>query len=374
MKKSKLLALLCAVVLLGGCASEQTLVKKVNEPGSLDAQERLLPVTLPWEDADIVTLAPDNQTALLMQSGQPSAYRNGQVKALALPLDREAVADAAERMIWSPNCRYACYLTEAACTAMDLDKGEVRAYAPVQTACFNANQVTLYYAKATEGGSQLYRRKLMSDEAEEWLLDVPCTLHGAMYRTTKNQYLVMGDNKLLCLEQVNAGQPWSIRVVADFGPSGMRITDFSYSAQTALCIVSGMTQEKRMVFSVVSPDGEDFAIDQVSCFSPVAETPVRNVPAQELSRLLDTAAYPVALERVQLSPGGLYLLLWGKATDGGEKMFVLNLDKGDLSEVIPETELCMRPLTQVRWCAGKTLLLTDDQGCTRLASLTGWDD
>lgn len=371
MKKSLLLLLLCAALALGGCASEQTLVKKVNEPGSLDAQEHLLPVALPWENAEIITLAPDNQTALLMQDGKPAAYRDGQLYALAQPLQ----TDAAENILWSSSCRYVCCAGEEACQVLDLKTGEACAYAPVQTACFNADQVTLYYARAVEDGSQFFRRKVLSDADEECLLDVPYTLHGAMFRTTKNQYLVMGDNKLLCLEQINAAQPWSTRVVADFAPSGMRITDFSYSAQTALCIVSGVTEAGRLAFSVVSPDGENFAIDQVSCFSPIAETPVRNMPSQDLAALLDEAVYPVALKRVQLSPGGLYLMLWGEdAASGGEKLYLLNLDKGFLSEVLMDPALLTQPLVQVKWCAGKTLLLTDEQGGTRLAELTGWDD
>lgn len=374
LRHRRVLLLLLAVLLLTGCSSEQTLVKKVNEPGELDAEETLKVVQLPWDNTQVVELAPDNQSAILWQEGGLVMLRDGQTAPADIPTDAVRMG-ASQRITWSPNSRYACFVAEDSCYVLDLEKKLTETMNAVLTACFNADQTTLYYTRTAEEGSVLYRRKVFSDSAEEAVLETPYTVHGAMFRTTKSQYLVMGDNKLLCLEQVNAGQPWSTRVVADYAPSGLTISDFSYSAQTGLCIVSGYTTEGLMAFSVVSPDGEDFMIDQVSCFSPVRENPVENVVASALSALRDEAAYPVRLNRVQLSPGGLYLLLWGtQVADGAPVIYVLNLDKGKLTHVVWEQGVPVLALAAVDWCAGKTLLLTDTAGQTQLYSLTGWDD
>lgn len=374
MKRRWLALLLCVALLSGGCTWEQTIVRKVNEPGELDAVEQLKPETLPWENARILDLAPDNQTALMEEAGDLFAYRSGKKSSFSDLMQASDLPDASERIVWSPNCRYAFYQGGEASYVMDLDKRTVKNFPHVQTACFNADQVTLYFASpAPDGGSRLLRQKINADEQSEVLLTVQETLHGAMFRTMKNQYLVMGDNKLLCMEQANAGQPWTCRTVADFAASGITIMDFSYSAQTALCIVSGITAEGFMSFSVVSPDGRDFVIDKTSCFLPERDNPIENLTAAEISALMETSAYSVALKGVQLSPGGLYLLIWGRsATTGAPDMYVLNLDKGALTHVQFTEEL--EELTQVKWCAGKTLLLTGAEGKTSLASLTGWDD
>lgn len=127
------------------------------------------------------------------------------------------------------------------------------------------------------------------------------------------------------------------------------------------------------MFSVVSPDGEDFIIDQVSCFSPVREQAVENLPAERLTSLTDEAAYPMRLKSAQLSPGGLYLMLWGEE-EGEAAMYLLNLDKGDLTQVELAEGITAGTMMLADWRAGKTVLLGDGAGGTLLCSLTGWDD
>ncbi|MGN0777526.1 MAG: hypothetical protein ACI4MJ_00115 [Aristaeellaceae bacterium] len=367
-----LLLVMAAMLLLGGCGSEQTLVRKVNEPTALDAVEELKLVALPWAGAQMLALAPDNQSGVLLADGSVQVLRDGKLTPVDIPAEA-VVPGCSRRMAWSPNSRYCCYRAEDACYVIDLAQARVERMDAVLSACFNADQTTLCYARASDEGCTFYRRKVFSDTAEEALLPVGEQVQGAMYRTTKSQYLVLGENRLLCLEQVNAGQPWHKRVVADFTPSGMTACYLSYRAQTALCIVSGTTAEGEMAFSVVSPDGEDFVIDQVSCFSPVRENVVENLPADGLNVLTDKAQFPVSLRWVQLSPGGLYLLLWGEE-DGQSAAYLLNLDKGGLTSVTLPESLRDAALTTVDWCAGKTLLLGDDQGSTVLCSVTGWDD
>ncbi|MGN0745918.1 MAG: hypothetical protein ACI4ML_04510 [Aristaeellaceae bacterium] len=367
-----LLLMMAALLLLGGCSSEQTLVRKVNEPTALDAAEELRIVEQPWDGARMLALAPDNQSGVLMADSGVQVLRDGRATAVDIPA-QAMVPGCSLRMAWSPNSRYCCYRGEEACYVIDLAQARVERMEPVLSACFNADQTTLCYVRERDGGSTLYRRKVFSDAAEEPLLLVDERAEGAMYRTTKSQYLVLGENRLLCLEQVNAGQPWQTRVVADFTPSGMTACSLSYRAQTALCIVSGVTAEGETAFSVVSPDGQDFVIDQVSCFSPVREPVVENLPAGSLSILADEAQYPVSLRQVQLSPGGLYLLLWG-VEHGQSAMYLLNLDKGGLTSVTLPEPLRDPAITMADWCAGKTLILADDAGNAVLCSVTGWDD
>lgn len=371
-KRRLLLLLLLAVLLLTGCTSEQTLVKKVNEPGKLNAVEKLKPAALPWPGAQVVDLAPDNQTALLLGDQGVFALRGGEEKPLALPADI-LLPDASQRICWSPNARYACYRGEDACYVMDVEQAQVMKLDAVLSACFNADQTTLFFTRSLGEGSALYRWKVFSEETPEQVLEVPDQVSGAMFRTTKSQYLVLGENRLLCLEQDTARQTWKARIVADFTPSGMRADVLSYSVQTALCIVSGETAEGVRVFSVVSPDGEDFIIDQVSCFSPVREQTVENLPAERLTSLMNETAYPMRLKSAQLSPGGLYLMLWGEE-EGGAAMYLLNLDKGDLTRVELAEGIAAGTMTLAGWCAGKTVLLGDGAGGTLLCSLTGWDD
>ena len=76
---------------------------------------------------------------------------------------------------------------------------------------------------------------------------------------------------------------------------------------------------------------------------------------------------------MQLSPGGLYLLLWG-VEDGENAMYLLNLDKGGLTAVTLPEQLRDPALALADWCAGKTLLVGDELGGTVLCSVTGWDD
>ncbi|MGN1020001.1 MAG: hypothetical protein ACI4O7_06480 [Aristaeellaceae bacterium] len=367
-----LVLLMAAALLLGGCGSEQTLVRKVNEPTALDAVEELKIAEQPWAGTQVLALAPDNQSCVLLADSGVQVLRDGKATAVDIPAEA-MVPGCAQRMAWSPNSRYCCYRGEDACYVIDLAQARVEKMDAVLSACFNADQTTLYYARESDGGCTFYRRRVFTDSAEEVLLEVEERVQGVMYRTTKSQYLVLGENRLLCLEQVNAGQPWQKRVVADFAPSGMTAGSLSYRTQIGLCIVSGATAEGKVVFSVVSPDGEDFVIDQVSCFSPVRENVVENLPADSLGVLTDETQYPVTLRSVQLSPGGLYLLLWG-VEDGQSAMYLLNLDKGVLTSVtLPET-LRDPAMTMAEWCAGKTLLLGDEQGSTVLCSVTGWDD
>ena len=367
-----LLMLLAAAVLLGGCGSEQTLVRKVNEPAALDAVEELKIVEHPWAGTQVLALAPDNQSALLKADSGVQVLRDGKVTPVDIPAEA-MVPGCSRRMAWSPNSRYCCYRGEDVCYVIDLAQARVERMDAVLSACFNADQTTLYYARASEAGSTLYRRRVFSGDAEEMVLAVGERVQGAMFRTTKSQYLVLGENRLLCLEQVNAGQPWEVRVVADFAPSGMTACSLSYRAQTALCIIGGTTAEGQMAFSVVSPDGKDFVIDRVSCFSPVRESVVENLPAEALGALTNEAQYPVTLRWVQLSPGGLYLLLWG-VEDGENAMYLLNLDKGGLTAVTLPEQLRDPALALADWCAGKTLLVGDELGGTVLCSVTGWDD
>lgn len=370
-KRRLLLLLVLAALLLAGCTSEQTLVKKVNEPAALDAEETLNPAELPWPGAQVIDLAPDNQTALLLGDGGVFALRGGEEKPLALPAEA-ILPDAAQRICWSPNARYACYRGADACYVLDAEQAQVMELDAVLSACFNADQTTLFFTRPLGEGSALYRWKVFSEEAPEQVLEVPDRVSGAMFRTTKSQYLVLGENRLLCLEQDDARRAWKTRIVADFTPSGMTADVLSYSVQTALCIVSGETAEGVRVFSVVSPDGEDFVIDQVSCFSPVREQAVENLPAERLTSLTDETAYPMRLKSAQLSPGGLYLMIWGEES-GAPAMYLLNLDKGDLTRVAL-VEGVAAGMTLADWCAGKTVLLGNAAGKTLLCSLTGWDN
>ena len=356
MRKQLSFLLLAAMLLLGGCASEQTTVKKISEPDSMPEQ-----VTVTQEEAaSVLAVSPDNDTLLLETNGGLTVRYEGKEFFVSW-------TDLSPQAAWSPNGRYACLYGKHS-LLLDTAEQKTLDLGTLLTACFNADQTTLYYVRPGETGSVFLRRKGFAD-TEELLLEVEDTLHGPMYRTTRSQYLVMGASRLLSLEQDAVGQPWKVRVIADFTTAGMQLADFGYSSQTGLCVVSGNTDNGR-VFSVVSPDGKDSVVDKVSCFTPAnTETPVTNLGADELSTMSDAEDWPVSLSSVQLSPGGLYLFLLGQGkADHQTEAWLLNLENGALSVVsLPEGNW-----QEARWCVGSRILLRSAAGQTTVISLDGW--
>ena len=64
-KRVLLIPLLLLTLFLTGCTSEQTIVRKVNEPMALADTEQLRPMDAPWGDGDLSAMAPDGLTAVI---------------------------------------------------------------------------------------------------------------------------------------------------------------------------------------------------------------------------------------------------------------------------------------------------------------------
>ena len=108
MRKTLLMLLLSMVLFLSGCTTEQTIVKKVNEPMALKPVEQVKPVASAWGDAVLLSIAPDHQTALLCDQDQLKVMKQGAVTDLLVLLEPADLTQAAARIIWSPNSRYVC--------------------------------------------------------------------------------------------------------------------------------------------------------------------------------------------------------------------------------------------------------------------------